>query len=120
MKEKQRDESSKIIKEILFTESNISKSFDELLNKVIVNEFDSISDYNNKLNLIKDILGYYNERTYLVQKILSDYLNLIEPSQEFKDFKFKSENTHKNYINTDLEKLKVDDDYEIIDRCSSD
>lgn len=120
MKEKHKEECSKIIKEILFTESNISKSFDELLNKVIVNEFDSISDYNNKLNLIKDILGYYNERTYLVQKILSDYLNLIEPSQEFKDFEFKSENTHKNYINADLEKLKAYDDYQIIDRCKSD
>lgn len=54
------------------------------------------------------------------KKILSDYLNLIEPSPEFKDFKFKNENMHKNYINIDSEKLKVDDDYEIIDRCNSD
>ncbi|WGX77544.1 hypothetical protein QJS64_19980 (plasmid) [Paraclostridium bifermentans] len=68
MEEKYKEECFNIIKEILYTESNISKSFDLLLNKIILNEFDSIYDYNYKLNLIKDILKYHNERTYLLQK----------------------------------------------------
>lgn len=125
MGEKHKEEYFNIIKEILGTESNISKSFDVLLNKIILNEFDSIDDYNYKLNLIKDILRYHNERTYLLQKILHDYLNLITFSNEFKDLKINDNTSTDNYINKnnlnkDLEELKIDDDYEIIDRCKVD
>lgn len=125
MEEKYKDECFNIIKEILCTESNISKSFDVLLNKIILNEFDSIYDYNYKLNLIKDILKYHNERTYLLQKILHDYSNLITFSNELKDFKINDNMSKDNYIkknnlNNDLEELKIDDDYEIIDRCKVD
>lgn len=125
MEEKYKDECFNIIKEILCTESNISKSFDVLLNKIILNEFDSIYDYNYKLNLIKDILKYHNERTYLLQKILHDYSNLITFSNELKDFKINDNISKDNYIkknnlNNDLEELKIDDDYEIIDRCKVD
>lgn len=125
MEEKYKEEYFNIIKEILCTESNISKSFDVLLNKIILNEFDSIDDYNYKLNLIKDILRYHNERTYLLQKILHDYLNLITFSNEFKDLKINDNTSKDNYINKnnlnkDLEELKIDDDYEIIDRCKVD
>ncbi|MBZ6007514.1 MULTISPECIES: hypothetical protein [Paraclostridium] len=125
MEEKHKEEYFNIIKEILGTESNISKSFDVLLNKIILNEFDSIDDYNYKLNLIKDILRYHNERTYLLQKILHDYLNLITFSNEFKDLKINDNTSKDNYINKnnlnkDLEELKIDDDYEIIDRCKVD
>ncbi|MGG2469245.1 MAG: hypothetical protein ACRDC3_04295 [Paraclostridium dentum] len=125
MEEKHKEEYFNIIKEILGTESNISKSFDVLLNKIILNEFDSIDDYNYKLNLIKDILRYHNERTYLLQKILHDYLNLITFSNEFKDLKINDNTSTDNYINKnnlnkDLEELKIDDDYEIIDRCKVD
>lgn len=125
MEEKHKEEYFNIIKEILGTESNISKSFDVLLNKIILNEFDSIDDYNYKLNLIKDILRYHNERTYLLQKILHDYLNLITFSNEFKDLKINDNTSKDNYINKNnlnknLEELKIDDDYEIIDRCKVD
>ncbi|WP_195336448.1 hypothetical protein [Paraclostridium bifermentans] len=125
MEEKYKEEYFNIIKEILCTESNISKSFDVLLNKIILNEFDSIDDYNYKLNLIKDILRYHNERTYLLQKILHDYSNLITFPNEFKDLKFNDNTSKDNYIkknnlNKDLEELKIDDDYEIIDRCKVD
>lgn len=125
MEEKHKEEYFNIIKEILGTESNISKSFDVLLNKIILNEFDSIDDYNYKLNLIKDILRYHNERTYLLQKILHNYLNLITFSNEFKDLKINDNTSKDNYINKnnlnkDLEELKIDDDYEIIDRCKVD
>lgn len=125
MEEKHKEEYFNIIKEILGTESNISKSFDVLLNKIILNEFDSIDDYNYKLNLIKDILRYHNERTYLLQKILHDYLNLITFSNEFKDLKINDNTSkdnciNKNNLNKDLEELKIDDDYEIIDRCKVD
>lgn len=125
MEEKHKEEYFNIIKEILGTESNISKSFDVLLNKIILNEFDSIDDYNYKLNLIKDILRYNNERTYLLQKILHDYLNLITFSNEFKDLNINDNTSKDNYINKnnlnkDLEELKIDDDYEIIDRCKVD
>lgn len=125
MEQKYKEEYFNIIKEILGTESNISKSFDVLLNKIILNEFDSIDDYNYKLNLIKDILRYHNERTYLLQKILHDYLNLITFSNEFKDLKINDNTSKDNYINKnnlnkDLEELKIDDDYEIIDRCKVD
>lgn len=125
MEAKYKEECFNIIKEILCTESNISKSFDVLLNKIILNEFDSIDDYNYKLNLIKDILRYHNERTYLLQKILHDYSNLITFSNEFKDFKINDNTSKDNYIkknniNKDLEELKIDDDYEIIDRCKVD
>lgn len=125
MEEKHKEEYFNIIKEILGTESNISKSFDVLLNKIILNEFDSIDDYNYKLNLIKDILKYHNERTYLLQKILHDYLNLITFSNEFKDLNINDNTSKDNYINKnnlnkDLEELKIDDDYEIIDRCKVD
>ena len=125
MEEKHKEEYFNIIKEILGTESNISKSFDVLLNKIILNEFDSIDDYNYKLNLIKDILRYHNERTYLLQKILHDYSNLITFPNEFKDLKIndntsKDNYINKNYLNKDLEELKIDDDYEIIDRYKVD
>ncbi|MBS6509585.1 MAG: hypothetical protein KH369_15400 [Paraclostridium bifermentans] len=125
MEEKYKEEYFNIIKEILCTESNISKSFDVLLNKIILNEFDSIDDYNYKLNLIKDILRYHNERTYLLQKILNDYSNLITFPNEFKDLKINDNTSKDNYIkknnlNKDLEELKIDDDYEIIDRCKVD
>ncbi|MGL5651750.1 MAG: hypothetical protein ACRDDE_08335 [Paraclostridium sp.] len=125
MEAKYKEECFNIIKEILCTESNISKSFDVLLNKIILNEFDSIDDYNYKLNLIKDILRYHNERTYLLQKILHDYSNLITFSNEFKDLKINDNTSKDNYIkknniNKDLEELKIDDDYEIIDRCKVD
>ncbi|OSB08025.1 hypothetical protein [Paraclostridium bifermentans] len=125
MEEKYKEEYFNIIKEILFTESNISKSFDVLLNKIILNEFDSIDDYNYKLNLIKDILRYHNERTYLLQKILHDYSNLITFPNEFKDLKINDNTSKCNYIkknnlNKGLEELKIDDDYEIIDRCKVD
>lgn len=125
MEEKYKEEYFNIIKEILFTESNISKSFDVLLNKIILNEFDSIDDYNYKLNLIKDILRYHNERTYLLQKILHDYSNLITFPNEFKDLKINDNTSKFNYIkknnlNKGLEELKIDDDYEIIDRCKVD
>lgn len=126
MEEKHKEEYFNIIKEILGTESNISKSFDVLLNKIILNEFDSIDDYNYKLNLIKDILRYHNERTYLLQKMLHDYLNLITFSNEFKDLKINDNTSKDNYINKnnlnkDLEELKIDDDdYEIIDRYKVD
>lgn len=125
MDEKHKEEYFNIIKEILGTESNISKSFDVLLNKIILNEFDSIDDYNYKLNLIKDILRYHNERTYLLQKILHDYLNLITFSNEFKDLNINGNTSKDNYINKNnlnknLEELKIDDDYEIIDRCKVD
>lgn len=125
MEEKYKEEYFNIIKEILCTESNISKSFDVLLNKIILNEFDSIDDYNYKLNLIKDILRYHNERTYLLQKILHDYSNLITFPNEFKDLKINDNTSKDNYIkknnlNKDLEELKIDDDYEIIDRCKVD
>lgn len=125
MEEKYKEEYFNIIKEILWTESNISKSFDVLLNKIILNEFDSIDDYNYKLNLIKDILRYHNERTYLLQKILHDYSNLITFPNEFKDLKISDNTSKDNYIkknnlNKDLEELKIDDDYEIIDRCKVD
>lgn len=125
MEEKYKEDYFNIIKEILCTESNISKSFDVLLNKIILNEFDSIDDYNYKLNLIKDILRYHNERTYLLQKILHDYSNLITFSNEFKDLKINDNTSKDNYINKnnlnkDLEELKIDDDYEIIDRCKVD
>lgn len=125
MEEKYKEEYFNIIKDILCTESNISKSFDVLLNKIILNEFDSIDDYNYKLNLIKDILRYHNERTYLLQKILHDYSNLITFPNEFKDFKINDNTSKDNYIkknnlNKDLEELKIDDDYEIIDRCKVD
>lgn len=125
MEEKHKEEYFNIIKEILGTEFNISKSFDVLLNKIILNEFDSIDDYNYKLNLIKDILRYHNERTYLLQKILHNYLNLITFSNEFKDLKINDNTSKDNYINKnnlnkDLEELKIDDDYEIIDRCKVD
>ena len=125
MEEKHKEEYFNIIKEILCTESNISKSFDVLLNKIILNEFDSIDDYNYKLNLIKDILRYHNERTYLLQKILHDYSNLITFPNEFKDLKINDNTSKDNYIkknnlNKDLEELKIDDDYEIIDRCKVD
>ncbi|KGJ48005.1 hypothetical protein KD33_17235 [Clostridium sp. NCR] len=125
MEEKHKEEYFNIIKEILGTEFNISKSFDVLLNKIILNEFDSIDDYNYKLNLIKDILRYHNERTYLLQKILHNYLNLITFSNEFKALKINDNTSKDNYINKnnlnkDLEELKIDDDYEIIDRCKVD
>lgn len=125
MEEKHKEEYFNIIKEILGTESNISKSFDVLLNKIILNEFDSIDDYNYKLNLIKDILRYHNERTYLLQKILHDYSNLITFPNEFKDLKINDNTSKDNYINKNnlnknLEELKIDDDYEIIDRCKVD
>lgn len=125
MEEKHKEEHFNIIKEILGTESNISKSFDVLLNKIILNEFDSIDDYNYKLNLIKDILRYHNERTYLLQKILHDYLKLITFSNEFKDLNINDNTSKDNYINKNnlnknLEELKIDDDYEIIDRCKVD
>lgn len=125
MEEKHKEEYFNIIKEILGTESNISKSFDVLLNKIILNEFDSINDYNYKLNLIKDILRYHNERTYLLQKILHDYSNLITFPNEFKDLKINDNTSKDNYINKNnlnknLEELKIDDDYEIIDRCKVD
>ncbi|MDU2094459.1 MAG: hypothetical protein E7E88_13485 [Clostridium perfringens] len=125
MEEKYKEEYFNIIKDILCTESNISKSFDVLLNKIILNEFDSIDDYNYKLNLIKDILRYHNERTYLLQKILHDYSNLITFPNEFKDLKINDNTSKDNYIkknnlNKDLEELKIDDDYEIIDRCKVD
>lgn len=125
MEEKYKEAYFNIIKEILCTESNISKSFDVLLNKIILNEFDSIDDYNYKLNLIKDILRYHNERTYLLQKILHDYSNLITFPNEFKDLKINDNTSKDNYIkknnlNKDLEELKIDDDYEIIDRCKVD
>lgn len=125
MEEKHKEEYFNIIKEILGTESNISKSFDVLLNKIILNEFDSIDDYNYKLNLIKDILRYHNERTYLLQKILHDYLKLITFSNEFKDLNINDNTSKDNYINKNnlnknLEELKIDDDYEIIDRCKVD
>jgi len=114
MEEKYKEEYFNIIKEILCTESNISKSFDVLLNKIILNEFDSIDDYNYKLNLIKDILRYHNERTYLLQKILNDYSNLITFPNEFKDLKINDNTSKDNYIkknnlNKDLEELKIDD-----------
>lgn len=113
MEEKYKEDYFNIIKEILCTESNISKSFDVLLNKIILNEFDSIDDYNYKLNLIKDILRYHNERTYLLQKILHDYSNLITFSNEFKDLKINDNTSKDNYINKnnlnkDLEELKID------------
>lgn len=125
MEEKYKEEYFNIIKEILWTESNISKSFDVLLNKIILNEFDSIDDCNYKLNLIKDISRYHNERTYLLQKILHDYSNLITFPNEFKDLKINDNTSKDNYIkknnlNKDLEELKIDDDYEIIDRCKVD
>lgn len=125
MEEKYKEEYFNIIKEILWTESNISKSFDVLLNKIILNEFDSIDDCNYKLNLIKDILRYHNEITYLLQKILHDYSNLITFPNEFKDLKINDNTSKDNYIkknnlNKDLEELKIDDDYEIIDRCKVD
>lgn len=125
MEEKYKEAYFNIIKEILCTESNISKSFDVLLNKIILNEFDSIDDYNYKLNLIKDILRYHNERTYLLQKILNDYSNLITFPNEFKDLKINDNTSKDNYIkknnlNKDLEELKIDDDYEIIDRYKVD
>ncbi|GAA0103106.1 hypothetical protein UT300012_38210 [Paraclostridium bifermentans] len=125
MEEKYKEEYFNIIKDLLCTESNISKSFDVLLNKIILNEFDSIDDYNYKLNLIKDILRYHNERTYLLQKILHDYSNLITFPNEFKDLKINDNTSKDNYIkknnlNKDLEELKIDDDYEIIDRCKVD
>lgn len=125
MEQKYKEEYFNILKEILCTESNISKSFDVLINKIILNEFDSIDDYNYKLNLIKDILRYHNERTYLLQKILHDYSNLITFPNEFKDFKIndntsKDNYINKNYLNKDLEELKIDDDYEIIDRYKVD
>lgn len=125
MEQKYKEEYFKILKEILCTESNISKSFDVLINKIILNEFDSIDDYNYKLNLIKDILRYHNERTYLLQKILHDYSNLITFPNEFKDLKIndnksKDNYINKNYLNKDLEELKIDDDYEIIDRYKVD
>ncbi|WP_419743550.1 hypothetical protein [Paraclostridium dentum] len=125
MEQKYKEEYFNILKEILCTESNISKSFDVLINKIILNEFDSIDDYNYKLNLIKDILRYHNERTYLLQKILHDYSNLITFPNEFKDLKIndntsKDNYINKNYLNKDLEELKIDDDYEIIDRYKVD
>ncbi|GIM33242.1 hypothetical protein [Paraclostridium bifermentans] len=125
MEQKYKEEYFNIINEILCTESNISKSFDVLINKIILNEFDSIDDYNYKLNLIKDILRYHNERTYLLQKILHDYSNLITFPNDFKDLKINDNTSKDNYINKnnlnkDLEELKIDDDYEIIDRYKVD
>ncbi|MDO7204074.1 hypothetical protein Q5M85_07905 [Paraclostridium bifermentans] len=56
---------------------------------------------------------------------MHDYSNLITFPNDFKDLKINYNTSKDNYINKnnlnkDLEELKIDDDYEIIDRYKVD
>lgn len=110
MYEKYKEDYCEIIKEILCSEANISKCFDLLLNRIIVDWFDSIQDSQIKIKLLNDILSCYNERTNSLGELLYNYSDLIIILNQFSDVKKE--------LNDNLE---IDsDEYDQIHKYNSD
>ena len=122
MCEKYKADYCELLKEILCVEANIGKCFDLLLNRIMMNEFDSIQDPTIKIKLLSELLSCYSERTNSLGKLLYNYSDLIIILNQLSDSGLElndnlgidsDEDMHESEFN-------YDDEYEQIDKYNSD
>lgn len=122
MCEKYKADYCEALKEILCAEANISKCFDLLLSRIIIDEFGSIQDSTIKIKLLNELLSCYNERTNSLDKLLYNYSDLIIILNQLRDARFELNDNLGMDSDEDIneQEFNYDDEYEQIDKYNSD
>lgn len=122
MCEKYKADYCELLKEILCAEANISKCFDLLLSRTMIDEFSSIQDPTIKIKLLSKLVSCYNERTNSLGKLLYNYSDLIIILNQLRDSSFELNDNLGINSDEDMheKEFNYDDEYKQIDKYNSD